>query len=303
VSAVVASEGTPALELNELSVSYDSGSDAPALAASTWCIAPGQWVALLGPNGSGKSSLMRTLATLCRPTSGDYRLFGIDPAASRGTLREARTKLGVIFQQPALDALLTVRENLAIAAAAYNLAHRAPRIEHAAAAVGLTDRLDHRVGTLSGGLVRRADLARALLPEPRLLLLDEPTTGLDLESRHRFLQTLHELHDQGMTILMATHQMDEAEQADRVVLMSRGRVMADGPPQELKARCSGLWLRLDAPASTVPPHHVPSAATRIDATPESLAELIASGVAFRFGPATLADAYLELTGQPLEPDA
>ena len=210
--------------------------------------------------------------------------------------------MGIIFQSTALDALLTVHENLALSAAAYGVSKAQGRIRDVATSLGIADRLDDRVGTLSGGLARRADLARALLHRPRLLLLDEPTTGLDLESRLRFLDTLTALHHRdGLSIVYATHHMDEAEHADRVIMLSRGSVVADDSPEALTNRHTGVRIHCDDPVS-------PELASRLKNAPiahpdelqQLVAELLHAGARFRVGPATLADAYLDLTGTPLE---
>ncbi len=292
----------PAIEISSLEISYSSHAPILALTPTTFAVYAGQWLALLGPNGSGKSSLLRAVATLTRPTAGSIRIFGHDPATSPDAQYHARAAMGIIFQSTALDALLTVRENLTIAAAAYGVPNAQSRIRDVATSLGIADRLDDRVGTLSGGLARRADLARALLPRPRLLLLDEPTTGLDLESRLRFLDTLTSLRRrEGLTIVYATHHMDEAEHADRVIMMSRGSVVADDSPEMLTKRHTGVHIHCDDPVS-------PELAARLKNAPiahpdelqQLVAELLHAGARFRVGPATLADAYLDLTGTPLE---
>lgn len=294
-----------AVATEQLGVRYGSRGGAAALEPTTLRIEPGEWIALLGPNGSGKSTLLKSLATLARPTSGSVALFGENPFASNAALRAARANLGVVFQNGALDGLLTVRENLRLVAACFGIDDANGRIERVATTLGVHDRLGDRVGTLSGGLMRRVDLARALLPEPALLLLDEPTTGLDLDSRLRFIETIkNERGGRELTVVLATHQIDEAEAADRVVMMGGGRVIADGSPAELRAGASGLRLTLEGGvpealrASLGEEHADGSFALPTDQT-GILAELAETGCGFRVGPATLADVYLERTGRSL----
>jgi len=294
-----------AVETDQLGVRYGSRGGAPALEPTSLRIETGEWVALLGPNGSGKSTLLKSLATLARPTSGSVALFGENPFASNAALRAARASLGVVFQNGALDGLLTVRENLRLVAACFGIDDAAERIERVATTLGVHDRLDDRVGTLSGGLMRRVDLARALLPEPALLLLDEPTTGLDLDSRRRFIETVrNERAGRALTVVLATHQIDEAEAADRVVMMAGGRVIADGSPGELRAAASGLRLTLEdavpgALGATLGPAQADGSFSLAVDQLGVLADLARAGCGYRVGPATLADVYLERTGRSL----
>lgn len=194
---------------------------------------PGQTVALLGPNGSGKSTLMRLTCCMLRPDAGSIDVFG----SSRP--REIRPRLGVVFQAPGLDRRLTVYENLRDQATFFGIPRRQARsrIDAALGRAGLSDRRGALVKTLSGGLTRRADLVRATLHRPRLLLLDEPTTGLDPVARSAFLKQLLERSDESPSIVvLSTHLVDEAERLDRVVLLHQGKVVADGDPAALRAR-------------------------------------------------------------------
>jgi len=282
----------------------------------------GEWVALLGPNGSGKSTLMRLVGTADRPDDGTLESFGhviVGDRSEPGKIRRYRAGLGVVFQSPGLDRLLTVRENLLAQASLFGLPGRdaSDRIARAAERFDLADRLDDRVGSLSGGLARRADLARALLHRPTILLLDEPTAGLDHDARTRFLDAIAELRreaaDAGrpLTVLMSTHLMDEAERADRVVMMHRGRVVADGPPAGLRAALGGSTIRTTDPDAVT---RIERLGLRVSRTPggggvghtddrEALAgaatELARLGLPFEFSPPTLGDAYLAATGSPL----
>jgi ABC-2 type transport system ATP-binding protein len=290
-----------------------------ALAGVSLRVEVGAWLALLGPNGSGKSTLLRVLATLERPESGDVRVLGEAVAgggASGASLRRARAKLGVVFQSPGLDPLLTVRENLLCQGALHGLdrGESDRRAGSLAPELGVADRLDDRVGRLSGGLARRVDLARALLGEPELLLLDEPTAGLDHASRADFLDTLERRREAAraggrpLTIVMTTHLMDEADHADRVALIDRGRIVAEGAPSELRAALGGSVLV--APPALEEELRTAGLAVSIvrgeavgsgdgPAVERAANALVRRGCAFRVGPPTLGDVYLARTGRRL----
>jgi ABC-2 type transport system ATP-binding protein len=218
--------------------------DRPALDGVTLDVRAGELFGLLGPNGGGKTTLLRVVTGLLAPEGGTARVFGHDtvrePAAVRG-------RLGVVFQQVALDAELTVRENLRFHGALVGLRGAAleARVGEVLAAFELADRAGDRVKTLSGGLARRADLARGLLHRPPLLLLDEPTTGLDPTARRDLWDALARLRrEEGTTMVVATHLMEEAERCDRVGILSAGRLVALGAPADLRADLGGeaLWL-------------------------------------------------------------
>lgn len=181
-------------------------------------VARGEWLAIRGANASGKSTVLSMIAGALTPDDGEVTWFG-GPL----TLR-TRGRIGVVFQQPALDDLLTAREALAVAGRVMRMdgPRLSHRIETLARNLAFSDRLRDRVGTLSGGLRRRVDLARAVLHEPGLLLLDEPTAGLDVESRTAFLQLVSSLRDQGVAVIAATHADEEAERADRAIEMAQG---------------------------------------------------------------------------------
>jgi ABC-2 type transport system ATP-binding protein len=212
-------------------------------------VAPGALYGLLGPNGSGKTTLFRILSTLMPPSEGRARVLGQDTARDAEAVRQ---RLGVVFQDEALDDNLTVRENLRFQASLYGLhgAERRERIDALLRRLDIADRADDAVSALSGGLRRRADLARGLLHRPDLLLLDEPTTGLDPGARRAFWRAIDRLREEeGTTLLLATHLMDEAERCDRVGILSDGALVADGAPGVLKSQLGEetLWLETDAP--------------------------------------------------------
>ncbi len=213
--------------------------DRVALDGVSFRVERGELFALLGPNGGGKSTLFRILSTLVRAGGGAARVAGHDVAREPAAVRR---RLGVVFQHPSVDALLTVDENLVHHGHLYGLSGRALRtaVDGALARLGLAERRRDRVGSLSGGLMRRVELAKAFLVGADVLLLDEPTTGLDPRARREFLVHLRELRDAGgLTAVLTSHDMDEAERCDRVAVLDRGRLVALGTPDELKAEVGG----------------------------------------------------------------
>ena len=233
-----------AAALTTRGVAHDFG-EVRALDGITLTVGPTERVALLGRNGSGKTTLLRIASTQLRPDEGRVTVCGIDLASSPASVRE---RIGVVFQSPALDTALTAREALRLQAALVRLprSERSPRIADALADAGLTDRADDRLGTFSGGMARRLDLARGLLHRPALALLDEPTTGLDPIARDAFWAVLDRRRTDGAQIV-ATHLMDEAARCDRVVILDAGRVVADDTPTALTAAlgADALWLDTD----------------------------------------------------------
>ncbi len=195
----------------------------------------GEAFGFLGPNGAGKSSTMRMIGCVSPVSGGTLRVFGLDPATDGP---EIRSGLGVVPQEDSLDGELTVRDNLVIYGRYFALPWKdcRSRADELLEFVQLTDRASSRVDTLSGGMKRRLTIARALVNNPRLLLLDEPTTGLDPQARHVVWERLFQLRRAGVTLVLTTHYMDEAEQlCDRLVVMDAGRIAAQGSPRELIA--------------------------------------------------------------------
>jgi lipooligosaccharide transport system ATP-binding protein len=198
----------------------------------------GEAFGFLGPNGAGKSSTMRMIAAVSPRTSGDLLVLGLDPDRDGPAIR---SRLGVVPQEDNLDLELTVRENLYVYGRYFDLPRRElrGRIDRLLEFAQLTERAGDRVEPLSGGMKRRLTIARSLINEPELLLLDEPTTGLDPQARHALWDRLYRLKAEGVTLVLTTHYMDEAEQlCDRLVVMDGGGIAAEGSPLELIARYS-----------------------------------------------------------------
>jgi lipooligosaccharide transport system ATP-binding protein len=210
--------------------------DFTAVDTIDFAVVPGETFGFLGPNGAGKSSTMRMIGAVSPRSGGNLRVFGLDPAADGPAIR---ARLGVVPQEDNLDLELTVFENLLVYGRYFGLPSPLirQRADELLAFMQLTERRGHRVEPLSGGMKRRLTIARALINEPDLMLLDEPTTGLDPQARHAVWDRLYRLKQQGVTLVLTTHYMDEAEQlCDRLVVMDRGRIVAQGSPRELIAR-------------------------------------------------------------------
>ena len=198
-----------------------------------FAVSRGEAFGFLGPNGAGKTSTMRMIAGVSPVTAGVLRIFGQDPA-TRGA--EIRARLGVVPQADTLDLEITVRENLIIYSRYFDIpwAEGRKRANELLDFVQLQERAKDRVDELSGGMKRRLTIARALINEPELLLLDEPTTGLDPQARHLVWDRLYRLKQRGVTLVLTTHYMDEAEQlCDRLVVMDKAKIVAEGSPREL----------------------------------------------------------------------
>jgi ABC-2 type transport system ATP-binding protein len=208
----------------------------------------------LGPNGAGKSTTLSVLCTLRRPTSGTASVAGFDVVREPA---EVRRRIGVLFQDPCVDDRLTGLENLKLHAMVYGVPRkeRGRRLDEASALTGLGDALGRPVRTYSGGMRRRLELARALLHRPEILFLDEPTGGLDPQTRRAFWSHLSELRrQQGITVFLTTHYLEEAEDADAIAIIDHGRIVASGSPAELKAQLG----------ATVPRERPPSGAALED---------------------------------------
>jgi len=245
---------TPAIEVRDLVKRYRKGTT-NAVDGVTFDVEPGQFFALLGPNGAGKTTTIAILTTTLTPTSGTVRICGHD------VVREAsmvRNQLGIIFQNPSLDMNLTGEENVRIHAILYHLYPYRPlyrlmpsayrhQLRELADVVGLGADVFKPVKRLSGGMQRKLEIIRGLMHRPRVLFLDEPTSGLDTVSRRNLWQYIGELrrrHD--ITICLTTHQLNEAEEADRVCILDHGRVVALGTPRDVKGQLVHDRLYIDA---------------------------------------------------------
>jgi len=205
---------------------------------------PGELFCLLGVNGAGKSTTINIICTLVEKTSGDIRLNGLTLGRDDDATRQS---IGVVFQGNVLDAMLTVEENILSRSAFYGLDQQGAkkRLAYLAKRLSMTSFLDRRYAKLSGGQRRKCDIARALLAEPKILFLDEPTTGLDPQSRIELWETIEEIRKESqMTVFLTTHYMEEIESADRVAIMDYGKILCIDTPQRLKTAHSTDVLRL-----------------------------------------------------------
>ena len=222
----------PVISVNDLSKRYE---DLEAVRRVTFEVAPGEIFGFLGPNGAGKSTTINILCTLLRPTAGSALVAGYDVAAEP---LEVRRRIGLVFQDTTLDEYLTAEENLRFHAELYGVPRATipGRVEQIMGMVGLWERRDSLVRTFSGGMKRRLEIARGLLHSPRVLFLDEPTVGLDPQTREHIWSYIGELRrKEDITIFMTTHYMDEAEYCDRIAIIDNGEIVVSGTPDELKA--------------------------------------------------------------------
>lgn len=242
---------TAVIQLRNLRHQYG---DRVALAGVSFDVRPAEIFGLLGPNGSGKTTTFRILSTLMIPTGGSAEILGHDVARQPA---DVRRNIGVVFQAQSIDEKLTAEENLTVIGNIYGL-RGAPlkrRVAEMLARVGLADRAKEKAETFSGGMQRRLELAKGLLHHPSVLLLDEPTTGLDPGARRDLWQYLQVLRDEErVTVLVTTHLMEEAERCDRLAIYAEGNVVALGTPAELKSEIGGdiLLLETEEPDSIAP---------------------------------------------------
>ncbi|MDR0508595.1 MAG: ATP-binding cassette domain-containing protein [Candidatus Methanoplasma sp.] len=216
--------------------------DVKAVDDISFTVGTGQLFAFLGPNGAGKSTTIDMLCTFLRPDSGEARIFGNVLGKDDNKIR---ADIGVVFQKGTMDPLLTVKENLMFRGKLYGSSSIEDRLQRAMDVVDISDIADKRYGKLSGGQKRRTDVARALISTPKLLFLDEPTTGLDPQTRHKVWEMILDLKNrEGMTVFLTTHYMEEAAGADYVMVIDKGRITAEGTPTELKERFSSDVMKL-----------------------------------------------------------
>lgn len=287
-----------------------------ALDSVSFTVANGEVFCLLGPNGSGKTTLFRILSTLLRPTSGRVLILGHELATEAKAIREL---LGVVFQHPGLDAKLTVRENLRHQGHLYGLAGKPlrNRIAELLERFGVADRIDERVEVLSGGLQRRVEIAKAILHSPRVLLLDEPSSGLDVSARRQLRDVLKTLAEtENILVLLTTHLLDEAEACTRIGILDVGRLVALGNPEELKTLIGGDVVYIEsANRETLYPAIVQQFGVSPVLTDSHLRVECERGHEFakdvvtafpdeiqavRFGKPTLEDVFIKLTGNRFE---
>jgi len=243
-----------AIEVSDLVKTYPG--DVRALDGVTFGVEEGEIFALLGPNGAGKTTTVKILTTLSRPTSGTARVAGFDIVGAPGRVRGA---IGVVAQRSGVDPTATGRENIILQGRFFGLGGRAlaERVDALLEMVGLTEAARRPASTYSGGMARRLDIALGLVHRPRVLFLDEPTTGLDPEVRAAMLDEIRRLAvDEGLTILLTTHYLEEADRlAGRLAILDRGRVVTEGTPDGLKAELRGdaiaLELRSGSPEAAV----------------------------------------------------
>ena len=242
-------ENVPALLLDNVVKAYGS---IRAVDGVSFSVAPGEFVALLGPNGAGKTTLFQLLSGLFLPDVGRLEIMGRD---MRRNPVPALAMLGIVFQQPALDLELSVTENLLFHTGLHGISGNAAKQRIAAelTRLGLADRARDKAGQLSGGNRRRVELARALLHDPQVVLMDEPTVGLDPSSRSDLLKLMLEMRrERSVAVLWATHLCDEVSGADRIVVLHRGKVLADATPAQLIARSGASTIEQAFLAMTGP---------------------------------------------------
>jgi len=305
----------PIVDINGLTFAYGSRT---ALDDLRLHVDSGEIFGFLGPNGSGKTTLFRILSTLIDAPPGKVSVLGMDPARDRD---EIRARIGVVFQSPSLDKQLTAEENLIHQGHLYGLrgAELRRRVADALASVALGDRAKELVGSFSGGMRRRVEVAKGLLHRPQLLLLDEPSTGLDPAARIDLWRNLRQINQEnGVTVLVTTHLMEEAERCSRLAILERGRLLACNTPAKLKERIGGdvITVTTEKPAEVrailrdrfgIEPQQVDQT-LRIERPRghEFVPQLIeaAPGLidSVSVGKPTLEDVFIALTGQRLQDD-
>ncbi|HTB09452.1 MAG TPA: ABC transporter ATP-binding protein [Acidimicrobiales bacterium] len=303
----------PILEAHDLVKKFG---DFAAVKGISFAIDRGESFGFLGPNGAGKTSTMRMISAVSQPTSGTLSILGLDPREHGPNIRG---RLGVVPQEDTLELELSVRLNLEMFGRYFDIPRRTirERTNELLEFAQLTERANDKVDDLSGGMKRRLTIARALINQPELLILDEPTTGLDPQARHLLWERLYRLKREGVTLIITTHYMDEAEQlCDRLVVMDNGSIVAEGPPRDLIARHSTrevVELRFDVESHDDIDLPLSSFAERVEILPdrillyvdqgdETLADLHAANIV----PASelvrrssLEDVFLRLTGRTL----
>ena len=304
---------TPVITATDLTKKYK---DFAAVDGISFEVAPGESFGLLGPNGAGKSTTMRMVGAVSTRTSGSLSILGLDPD-EHGP--EIRSQLGVVPQADNLDQELRVRDNLIVYGRYFGIPRSVltKKADELLEFAQLSDRAKAKVDDLSGGMKRRLTIARALVNDPRILLLDEPTTGLDPQARHILWDRLFRLKEQGTTLVLTTHYMDEAEQlCDRLVVVDKGTIMAEGSPAALIRDHSSrevLEVRFGSDRNAVVAEKIKNAGDRVEVLPDRILVYSANGEAelakmtdAGLEPITslvrrssLEDVFLRLTGRSL----
>ncbi|WP_026549970.1 ABC transporter ATP-binding protein [Arthrobacter sp. Br18] len=305
--------GQPVISAHDLSKHYG---EFRAVDGISFEVPAGESFGLLGPNGAGKSTTMRMVGGVSQRTSGHLAILGLDPE-QHGP--EVRAHLGVVPQQDNLDEELRVRDNLIVYGRYFGLplSYLKPKADELLEFAQLTDKASARVDSLSGGMKRRLTIARSLINEPKILLLDEPTTGLDPQARHILWDRLFRLKESGVTLILTTHYMDEAEQlCDRLVVVDKGRIMAEGSPARLIKEHSTrevLELRFGSERNTTVAPELGGIGERLEVLPDriliyahdgeaALEEVASRGlrpVTSLVRRSSLEDVFLRLTGRSL----
>lgn len=290
--------------------------DVVAVDGISFSVPAGEAFGLLGPNGAGKSTTMKMIGGVSQRTSGSLSIMGLDPDQNGP---EVRAHLGVVPQQDNLDEELKVRDNLLVYGRYFGLpmSYLRPKADELLEFAQLTDKAKSKVDALSGGMKRRLTIARSLINEPRILLLDEPTTGLDPQARHILWDRLFRLKEQGVTLILTTHYMDEAEQlCDRLIVVDKGRIMAEGSPASLIREYSTrevLELRFGSERNATVGTELEGIGERLETLPDrvliyaydgeaALEEVSARGlrpVTSLVRRSSLEDVFLRLTGRSL----
>jgi lipooligosaccharide transport system ATP-binding protein len=303
----------PILEAHDLVKKFG---DFVAVKGISFAIERGESFGFLGPNGAGKTSTMRMISAVSKPTSGSLSILGRNPLTEGP---EIRGRLGVVPQEDTLELELSVRLNLEMFGRYFDLPRKIlrERANELLEFTQLSERANDRVDDLSGGMKRRLTIARALMNQPELLILDEPTTGLDPQARHLLWERLYRLKREGVTLIITTHYMDEAEQlCDRLVVMDHGSIVAEGPPRELIAQHSTrevVELRFDVESHDDVELPLSNFAQRVEILPDrillyvdegddTLRELRAAGIepaSALVRRSSLEDVFLRLTGRTL----
>jgi lipooligosaccharide transport system ATP-binding protein len=287
-----------------------------AVKGVSFSVERGESFGFLGPNGAGKTSTMRMISAVSKPTSGSLSILGLDPLSDGP---EIRGRLGVVPQEDTLELELSVRLNLEMFGRYFDIPRQVlrERADELLEFTQLSDRANDKVDDLSGGMKRRLTIARALMNQPELLILDEPTTGLDPQARHLLWERLYRLKREGVTLIITTHYMDEAEQlCDRLVVMDHGSIVAEGPPRELIAQHSTrevVELRFDVESHDDVDLPLSNFAQRVEVLPDrillyvdegdtTLRELHTAGIvpaSALVRRSSLEDVFLRLTGRTL----